>query len=216
METIRITPENLVNFYGNRAGFVKGKTAYIDAMFDRAELRSILKEKYSLETQIEEGLYDRLISGDMIEAETLKRCRIYQLKPDVNVRMKFISLKDLQKLGFGKPNPDNYIIVFDGNIGSSEPDEIYTKLTTENSVESYAGHVMAISDVIELYDDSGSIFYYVDKGGYPIIDFYRSSSEQRMENETKEFDCQHNEMTEDDSTEPTGYTDEKTVFKFTM
>ncbi len=35
----------------------------------------------------------------------------------------------------------------------------------------FQGHSLSISDVIELYDDSGSDFYYVDKFGFQPINF---------------------------------------------
>ena len=35
----------------------------------------------------------------------------------------------------------------------------------------YRGHRMALSDVVELYDDSGSEFYYCDRVGFRPIRF---------------------------------------------
>jgi hypothetical protein len=39
--------------------------------------------------------------------QVLKKCRVHQLKPDVDVMMKFIGYDELLER-FGEPDPDNY------------------------------------------------------------------------------------------------------------
>lgn len=45
----------------------------------------------------------------------LKACRIHQLKPEVDVMMKFIGYDELLER-FGEPNQENYRVVYDGQL----------------------------------------------------------------------------------------------------
>ena len=45
--------------------------------------------------------------------------------------------------------------------------------------EGYKGHVLSVSDVLELYDGHGSTFYYVDQIGFVQIPF--EGAEPEME-----------------------------------
>ena len=207
MTSVKISENGIIEFYGNKAGFVKNRTAYIDKMFERRELTDVLMQSYALKVECRDGIYDRLISGEEAQTEMLKLCRIYQLKPSVDVQMKFISLSDMKRLGFGKPNIKNYDVVYDGNIETNDLDEIYGKLYIDADVEGYSGHTMTMSDVIELYDDNESTFYYVDKGGYTRIQF--SDDEPEISTEQKN-ETEVVNMPEEPEPE------EKVVFKFTM
>lgn len=207
MTSVKISENGIIEFYGNKAGFVKNRTAYIDKMFERRELTDVLTQSYALKVESRDGIYDRLISGEEAQTEMLKLCRIYQLKPSVDVQMKFISLSDMERLGFGKPNIKNYDVVYDGNIETNDLDEIYGKLYIDANVEGYSGHAMTMSDVIELYDDNESTFYYVDKGGYTRIRFSDEEPEISIELQNEKEAVNMPEETEPE---------EKVVFKFTM
>lgn len=208
MTPVKISEKGIIEFYGNKAGFVKDRAAYIDTMFDRPELTEVLEQSYSFAVKSMDGIYDRLASGNEVQTELLKLCRIYQLKPNVDIRMKFISLNDMERLGFGKPNIKNYNIVYDGNIETNDLDEIYGKLYIDTEVDGYSGHAMAMSDIIELYDDSGSDFYYVDKGGYTQICF----NDNEPEPDTSFSEEKENTVISEEENKP----EEKVVFKFTM
>lgn len=41
----------------------------------------------------------------------------------------------------------------------------------------FKGHSLSISDVVELYDDSGSAFHYVDRMGFKDIEFSNHEQE---------------------------------------
>lgn len=207
MTSVKISENGIIEFYGNKAGFVKNRTAYIDKMFERRELTDVLRQSYALKVESRDGIYDRLISGEEAQTEMLKLCRIYQLKPSVDVQMKFISLSDMKRLGFGNPNIKNYDVVYDGNIETNDLDEIYGKLYIDAKVEGYSGHAMTMSDVIELYDDNESTFYYVDKGGYTRIRFSDEEPEIGAEMQTEKEVVDMPEEAEPE---------EKVVFKFTM
>lgn len=207
MASVKISENGIIEFYGNKAGFVKNKTAFIDKMFERRELTDVLTQSYALKVESRDGIYDRLISGEEAQTEILKLCRIYQLKPSVDVQMKFISLSDMKRLGFGNPNIKNYDVVYDGNIETNDLDEIYGKLYIDAEVDGYSGHAMTMSDVIELYDDNESTFYYVDKDGYTRIQFLDEEPEISAEMQTEKEVVDMPEETEPE---------EKVVFKFTM
>lgn len=207
MTSVKISENGIIEFYGNKAGFVKNRTAYIDKMFERRELTEVLTQSYALKVESRDGIYDRLISGEEAQTEMLKLCRIYQLKPSVDVQMKFISLSDMKRLGFGNPNIKNYDVVYEGNIETNDLDEIYGKLYIDAEVDGYRGHAMTMSDVIELYDDNESTFYYVDKGGYTRIRFSDEEPEISIELQNEKEAVNMPEETEPE---------EKVVFKFTM
>lgn len=61
-------------------------------------------------------------------------------------------------------------VVYDGQVGTNDPEEIYALCTT-GQPEHYHGRAMAMSDVVELYDRTGSTFYYCDRVGFRAIDF---------------------------------------------
>ena len=117
------------------------------------------------------GVYDRLMNGqaETQGCEPLKNCRIWQLKPDVNIHMKFIGY-DTLVTRFGEPDPQNYHMVYDGEIETNELERIYDKFDDGQEVPGYTGHSLSVSDVIELYDEEASEFYYVDYRDFkPVV-----------------------------------------------
>lgn len=166
MQAIQISKEGVVEYYGNRAGYIKDNIAIMDEMFRRDEVEQYLTGENGMNVIWKNGIYDSLAQGKTADATLLKHCRIHQLKPDVDVRMKFISYAELQNRGFGNPDMSNYKIVFDGSLGTNNLEKIYELLNREERPETYAGYSLSQSDVIELYDEDGSEFYYVDSYGF--------------------------------------------------
>ncbi len=166
MKSINISKEGIVEYYGNRAGYIKDNAAIMDEMFRREGIEQHLKNENIMNVIWKDGVYDKLIRGETEDLTVLKNCRIHQLKPDVDIRMKFISYAELQNRGFGKPDMSNYRIVFDGSLGTNDLEEIYGLLSREECPEDYSGYPLSQSDVIELYDEDGSEFYYVDSYGF--------------------------------------------------
>lgn len=116
-------------FYGNTAGYIENGKAIVDPMFHCEELKDYLTEKQGLEIEWTSGVFDRLASGKLDpdgNAPILKACRIHQLKPDVDAMMKFIGYDELTK-SFGEPNPENYKVVYDGQLETNDLDAIYEK-----------------------------------------------------------------------------------------
>lgn len=171
MKPIRIE-SGIIVYYGNRVGRVMDGRAVVDPMFEGSELKDFLtKQRNISEVKWTDGMFDRLMSGprDTREIQALKNCRVWQLKPDVDIRMKFISYDELCK-DFGPPDPTNYRQVYDGAVETNNLEALYEKFNIDHPPD-YAGHSLSMSDVLELYDESGSTFHYVDRFGFQQVDF---------------------------------------------
>ena len=107
---------NRILYYGNTAGYIARGTAVVDPMFQTDELKSYLSNTKGLDIQWTPGTFERLATGKLDpegNVQLLKSCRVWQLKPDADVMMKFIGYDELLER-FGEPDPDNYRMVFDG------------------------------------------------------------------------------------------------------
>ena len=158
MVRFTVDNRNRLIFYGNPVGYVKADTAVVDEMFRTDELNQYLS-RMNLTPRWEDGIFDRLVSGEVTgeePAQSRKGCRIWQLKKDVDVAMRFIGYED-QVRKFGEPDAGNYTLVFDGDLGTSDLERIYT-ICRDAPPPGYQGYRMALSDVVELYDD-----FYGDK-----------------------------------------------------
>ena len=168
-----ITLQNgLISYYGNPAGYMDKETAVVDSIF-RGETLSGWLEARALTPQWTDGVMERLLAGEqpgsIAPIVLLKNVRIWQLKPDVDVRMKFIPYEDLLRR-FGEPDPDDYRVAYDGQLNTNDLEAIYTRCNA-HPPPGYDGHLLSMSDVVELYDSSGSAFHYCDRGGFREIRF---------------------------------------------
>ncbi|OQB13467.1 MAG: hypothetical protein BWY15_01764 [Firmicutes bacterium ADurb.Bin193] len=194
MSKIEITSDDVIMFYGNKAGYIKNNTAFVDLMFQRKEMLDFLKSNSSLDVEWKDGVFDALINNTPADAISLKKCRIYQLKPDADPRIKFISLNDLIMKGFGKPKQENYRVVFDGEVKTNRLEDIYDKFNIDIP-DDFEGHSMSMSDIIELYDDNGSAFHYVDSFGFKEVEMRMQQSQteeaglSQHEEQQQEQDC---------------------------
>ena len=105
-------------------------------------------------------------------AQGLKNVRVWQLKPDVDVYMKFIGYGETCRK-FGPPDQENYHAVYDGAAETNDLEALYMKFGNDGSAlpAGYRGHSLSMSDVLELYDSTGSSFYYVDRTGFQEMEF---------------------------------------------
>lgn len=173
-----------VLYYGNEAGYVENGRAMVDPIFQRDDLSEFLtKEK--LEVLWTNGVYERLAAAKEIMADPqlpssgqahgfpaqppLKSCRVWQLKPDVDIRMKFVGYEELLK-NFGEPDPGNYRLAYDGQVDTNDLEELYAKFNHDHP-PGYEGYSLSMSDVVELYGETGSSFHYVDRFGFKEIGF---------------------------------------------
>ena len=170
----------LLVFYGNPAGYVKENEATVDTMFQGKEFDEWLAEKKFIPNWTE-GVFERLSKGEKLggplEASSpLKKVRIWQLKPESDFELRFRSYDDVVT-AFGEPSKDNYDVVFDGELETNDLESIYTKFNL-NHPSDFKGHSLSISDVVELYDENGREFHYVDQFGFKEIEFMDQEREQ--------------------------------------
>ena len=178
MNNIRIK-NDLILYYGNKAGYIDNGKAIVDPLFQKDELRSYLTEKEGLELEWRSGVYEGLTEGRIDPAGgalLLKSCRVWQLKPNVDPMMKFIGYDEMLK-DFGDPDQDNYRMVYDGEVETNNLEELFAKFNLDHP-PGFEGHSLSMSDVVELYDASGSSFHYVDRFGFKEISFQPQEQEQ--------------------------------------
>ena len=88
MNKVNITDKGILEYYGNRAGFVKNDTAYVDEMFRKKDIEEFLSGENGLNIEWRNDIYDRLVQGnvEVSESLTVKGCRLYQLKAATDIR----------------------------------------------------------------------------------------------------------------------------------
>nr|WP_304058974.1 YodL domain-containing protein [Enterocloster clostridioformis] len=175
MKQIRME-NGIILYYGNKVGRVEGGRAVVDPMFRGTELDAFLdRQKNIQEVKWKDGVFDRLMSRhtDSGEMQALKNCRVWQLRPDVDIRKKFIEYEKLLH-DFGTPDPGDYQMVFDGEVETNDLEGLYAKFNLDHP-PGYTGHSLSMSDVLELYDEEGSTFHYVDRFGFKQVDFSDSA-----------------------------------------
>lgn len=173
MPRLTIDKQNRLIFYGNPVGYIRPEEqiAVADTLFQGQELEAEL-QRLKLTPQWEEDLYDRMISGEAFSVESgapLKRCRVWQLRPDTEVAMRFISYDQMVE-HFGEPQMEQYQLVYDGAPNTNDLEAIYARCR-DNPPKDYCGHRMGLGDVVELYDSGGSEFYYCDRVGFQPVSF---------------------------------------------
>lgn len=162
----------MIVFYGNRAGYVREGQAVADPVFRTAELEGFLKKQGQIRRIVwKEGTFELLESQKDFQKPPgcVKRVRVWQLDPEVDIEMKFISYAEV-KGQFGEPDRGKYQMVYDGIAKTDDLESLYYAFQTE-LLEAYRGHALSVSDVLELYDEYGSTFYYVDRIGFVQIPF---------------------------------------------
>ena len=189
MQSIEIRG-NLLYYYGNMAGHVDGGRATIDAMFENDELSEWLSGR-DMKASYREGVFDQLIlsgpeshnlrswdnaSPAQQEPDSAKRVRIWQLKPESDFTIRFRDYDELSR----PPDQNDYRAVFDGEIDTDDLDDIYDKFSEAPPLD-FSGNPVSISDVIELYDSSGSEFHYVGRNEFIEVDFESVPQEQMQE-----------------------------------
>ncbi|NYB73090.1 hypothetical protein HZF24_02935 [Sedimentibacter hydroxybenzoicus DSM 7310] len=171
----------LISYYGNPAGYTENEKAVVDSIFRNDELSGWLKSR-SLTPQWTDGVMERLLAGERLggmgAASQLKNVRIWQLKPDVDILMKFISYEEMVRQ-FGEPTPENYRVAYDGQLDTNDLEAIYARCNM-NHPPGYNGHSLFMSDVVELYDAQGSEYHYCDRFGFQKINFESPDQTQTM------------------------------------
>lgn len=172
--------EGVLMYYGNPAGYLLEEKAVIDSMFDKKELRDYLKSVEKLDVVVKEGIYDRLSRKGITprELESVKDCvllRIHQLKKDTPILLRFISLAEREKRGYGKPAEAEYETVYEAETDTINLEAIWERFNM-NLPKEFEGHPLAISDVVELSAKGVSRFFYIDRMDFVEIVFHEEPS----------------------------------------
>ncbi len=161
-------------YYGNPAGYLSEGVVVLDSIFDKAEIISYLSEKENLAVEVREGVYDRLSEGGGLEEAGIpkqgRRIRIYQLNNDSSIMVRFISLAEREKRGFGNPQRSEYVLVYEGEVDTFSLEEVWEKFG-RRIPKDFEGHALSISDVVEFTDNEASRFFYVEPKGFEEIVF---------------------------------------------
>lgn len=163
-------------YYGNPAGYLSGETVVLDSIFDKEEIRNYLSETENLSVEVHAGVYDRLADGGNVEEVRPeakgRRIRIYQLKQDSPILMRFVSLAEREKRGFGKPQKGEYAAVYEGEVDAFNLEDVWEKFGRKVSKD-FEGHALSISDVVEFTEGEARRFFYVEPKGFAEIEFER-------------------------------------------
>ena len=104
----------------------------------------------------------------------VKQVRIYQItETGYNLKHEDYIFRDYANIKAKKrsaPPADIYEVVFDGALGTENLEEIYY-IFNETHPKGYRGRSLAPSDIIELYNDNGSSFFYCNTVGFKKIRF---------------------------------------------
>ena len=161
-------------YYGNPAGYLSDGKVILDSIFDKGEIKEFLSEKEKLAVEVREGVYDRLLEGGGMEEVKIqgreRRIKIHQLKQGSPLMMRFISLAERENRGYGKPQAEEYALVYEGEVENFSLEEVWEKFG-RRVPKDFEGHALSISDVVELIEDEASRFFYVEPKGFAEIVF---------------------------------------------
>ena len=114
--------KNLIRQGGTPIGYFDGENAVMDAAFIGCDTgRRLVREGRAVRWQ--NGLAEKLRNLEQ-NVPSVRRVRVYQLKPDVDPARKFIGYQELKKLS-GGPALKEYREVFCGQLDTDNPDELY-------------------------------------------------------------------------------------------
>lgn len=178
MPKVYLDRSGRIVFYGNPAGYVSGGSAVMDRLFQTSELSAFL-EGQGLSAVWQDGVYDRLAAG-LPAAEPgvpaasaavtpLRSVRIWQLKANSDIGLKFIAYRDACER-FGGVELKNYRCVWDGRLDTNDLEEIYEHFNG-TLPPTFEGHPLSMSDVVELCGDGESSFHYCDRRGFAALPF---------------------------------------------
>lgn len=166
--------EGILIYYGNPAGYLSDGLVVLDSIFDKREIIDYLSEKEKLAVEIRAGVYDRLSEGGGIEPAGIenrgRRLKIYQLKQDSPILMRFVSLAERKRRGFDQPQKQEYVLVYEGEVDTFHLEEVWEKFGRKVP-GNFKGHALSISDVVEFSDGETSLFFYVEPKGFAEIEF---------------------------------------------
>ncbi len=169
---------------GRPIGYIQKGAATVDEACHLLEVNRFLLPRCK-SVRFAPGVAKKLEHDEMMsKAHLIRRARVYQLKAGVDPEMRFIGYERLMA-AHGGVDPENYTVVFDGEVGSTDPETVYRMLRDTlkpGSAGCVAGsvHALSLSDVLELYNPKESRFFYIDTFALKPVDF-DTGARQEME-----------------------------------
>ena len=158
--------KNLIRQGDIPIGYYDGETVFLDSEFLGCGIGKKLIRR-GLTVRWVPGLATGL--GREKPPEQVRRVRVYQMKAEVEPARKFIPYARLYRQ-YGGINPDDYAVVFEGQLGTDNPNELYERFNAPQLPKGYRGHRLSVSDILELYNKSGSQCWYLDTEGFVKIE----------------------------------------------
>ncbi len=104
-----------------------------------------------------------------VERRNIRRVRIYQIDP-LDSKYAFRDYANVRAQGRAAPPAELYKVVFDGQLETDALRDIWRIFNTSHP-QGYLGRSLSVSDIVELYDSTGSRFFYCDSFCFKKIRF---------------------------------------------
>jgi len=108
------------------------------------------------------------------------KIKIYQIDRNKdNGSLSFLNYENTVKRTGGRIRSEIYYKVFDGDVECSGLEDVYV-MFNENRPESFTGHSLSVSDIVEI-ENSDIVekgYYFCDSFGFKKIDFEPEKDEQ--------------------------------------
>lgn len=162
-----MTERQLIHQGDISIGYFEGGTAVMDADFWAGETARGLARRGD-KMRFEPGVAKKLKTEE--EKKPLPRkVRVHQVKSQAVPEKKFICYALLYQR-FGGISPEDYQVVFDDQLDTDDLNRLYEVFNAPVLPQGYTGHRLSVSDVVELYDNSGSEFWFLDEEGFvPVM-----------------------------------------------
>ena len=92
--------------------------------------------------------------------------RIYQINTERAVKAAFLSYDALKRIMHHEPDGSDYDLVYEGDVGTENPEEIYVIFNTSQPRD-FTGRSLSVSDVVEIDGE----FLFCDSIGFRKIKF---------------------------------------------
>lgn len=155
IDTSSILLGDIVSLNDGRRGKVTGQ--FSDGMFNLCSNKGGWNSSFHAKDVI------------LLKRQPQRKVRIYQIDP-IESTYAFREYSYVRSMGRMAPPAELYKVVFDGQLGTTQLDDIFT-IFNINHPKDYNGRSLSMSDIIELYDDRGSRFFYCDTASFRKIRF---------------------------------------------
>ncbi len=128
------------------------------------------------------------LTNKLLTEQCQQRFRIYQLRLDDDrptIGFAFTGIQGLHKAGYQMPPAAEYNLIHEGVLLCSVLEDKHQRLEqiakrySDDLPEDYKGRSIAPSDVIELYDDGNSYYFYCDQGAFCQVQFSPALAKRR-------------------------------------